>query len=37
MRTLIDMPMHIAGETITMHIDLVITEVNKPVSIPPVA
>ena len=36
MRTLIDMPMHIAGETITMHIDLVITEVNKPVSIPSV-
>jgi hypothetical protein len=36
MRTLIDMPMHIAGETITMHIDLVITEVNKPVAIPSV-
>lgn len=36
MRTLIDMPMHVAGETITMHMDLVITGVNKPVSIPSV-
>lgn len=36
MRTLVDMPMHVAGETITMHMDLVITGVNKPVSIPSV-
>ena len=37
MRTLIDMPIHVAGETITMHIDLVITGVDEPVSIPSVA
>lgn len=36
MRTLIDMPMKIAGQTIVMHIDLVITEVNEPVAIPSV-
>jgi hypothetical protein len=36
MRTLVDMPMSIAGQKITMHIDLVITGVNKPVSIPSV-
>jgi hypothetical protein len=31
------MPIHVAGETITMHIDLVITGVDEPVSIPSVA
>ncbi|HLM93391.1 MAG TPA: hypothetical protein VK273_06245 [Gaiellaceae bacterium] len=36
MRTLIDMPMKIAGQTIVMHIDLVITAVNRPVAIPSV-
>jgi hypothetical protein len=36
MRTLIDMPMKVAGETIVMHMDLVITGVNKPVDIPSV-
>jgi hypothetical protein len=36
MRTLVDMPMKIAGQTIVMHIDLVITGVNEPVSIPSV-
>lgn len=35
-RTLIDMPMRIAGETIVMHVDLVITGVNRPVAIPSV-
>jgi hypothetical protein len=30
------MPMKIAGETIVMHMDLVITRVNKPVDIPSV-
>jgi hypothetical protein len=34
MRTLVDMPMKIAGQTIVMHIDLVITGVNEPVAIP---
>ena len=36
MRTLIDMPMRIAGQTIVMHVDLVITGVNRPVAIPSV-
>jgi hypothetical protein len=36
MRTLIDMPMKIASQTIVMHIDLVITAVNRPVAIPSV-
>jgi two-component system, OmpR family, phosphate regulon response regulator PhoB len=36
MRTLIDMPMKIAGQTIVMHVDLVITGVNRPVAIPSV-
>jgi hypothetical protein len=36
MRTLVDMPMKIAGQTIVMHIDLVMTGVNEPVSIPSV-
>lgn len=36
MRTLVDMPMSIASQKITMHIDLVITGVNKRVSIPSV-
>jgi len=36
MRTLIDMLMKIAGQTIVMHIDLVITAVNRPVAIPSV-
>jgi hypothetical protein len=34
MRTLVDMPMKIAGQTIVMHIDLVVTGVNEPVAIP---
>jgi hypothetical protein len=34
MRTLIDMPMKIAGQTIVMHIDFVITAVNRLVAIP---
>ena len=29
MRTLIDMPIKIAGQTIVMHVDLVITGVNR--------
>lgn len=36
MRTLIDMPMSIVGQKIVMHMDLVITGVNKPVSFPSV-
>ena len=36
MRTLVDMPMKIAGQTMVMHIDLVITGVNQPVAIPSV-
>jgi hypothetical protein len=36
MRTLIDMPISVAGQKITLHMDLVITGVNKPVSIPSV-
>jgi hypothetical protein len=32
----IDMPMKIAAQTIVMHIDLVITVVNRPVAIPSV-
>ena len=36
MRTLVDMPMKIAGQAIVMHIDLVITAVNEPVAIPSV-
>ena len=36
MRTLVDMPMSIAGQTIVLHIDLVITRVNEPVAIPSV-
>jgi hypothetical protein len=36
MRTLVDMPMKIAGQSIVMHIDLVITGVNKRVAIPSV-
>jgi hypothetical protein len=36
MRTLVDMPMSIAGEKIAMHMDIVITGVNKPVDIPSV-
>jgi len=36
MRTLVDMPMSIAGEKIVMHMDIVITGVNKPVDIPSV-
>jgi len=36
MRTLIDMPMKIAGEKIVMHVDLVVTEVDQPVAIPSV-
>jgi hypothetical protein len=35
-RTLVDMPMKIAGQTIVMHIDLVITGVDKPVAMPSV-
>ena len=34
--TLVDMPMSIAGEKIVMHMDIVITGVNKPVDIPSV-
>jgi hypothetical protein len=36
MRTSVDMPMKIAGQTIVMRIDLVITGVNEPVAIPSV-
>jgi hypothetical protein len=36
MRTLIDMPISIVGQKIVMHMDLVITGVNKPVAIPSV-
>ncbi len=36
MRTLVDMPMNVVGQKIVMHMDLVITGVNKPVSIPSV-
>ena len=36
MRTLVDLPMKVAGEKITMHMDLVLTSVNEPVDIPPV-
>lgn len=36
MRTLVDMPMNVVGEKIVMHMDLVITGVDKPVSIPAV-
>lgn len=36
MRTLIDMPISIVGQTIAMHMDLVITSANEPVSIPSV-
>ena len=36
MRTLIDMPISVAGQKITLHMDLVITGVNQPVSIPAV-
>ena len=34
MRTSVDMPMKIAGQTIVMHIDFVITGGNEPVAIP---
>ena len=36
MRTLVDMPMNVVGQKIVMHMDLVITGVNKPVSVPSV-
>ncbi len=36
MRTLVDLPMNVAGEKITMHMDLVLTGVNEPVEIPSV-
>jgi hypothetical protein len=36
MRTLVDMPMRIAGAKIVMHMDIAITGVNKPVDIPSV-
>jgi hypothetical protein len=34
MRALVDLPIHVAGEKITMHMDMVVTAVNEPVSIP---
>jgi hypothetical protein len=36
MRTLVDLPMKIAGEKIVMHMDLVLTGVDEPVVIPAV-
>jgi hypothetical protein len=36
MRTLVDIPMSIAAEKIVVHMDIVITGVNKPVDIPSV-
>jgi hypothetical protein len=36
MRTLVDLPMNIAGERIVVHMDLVITGIDKPVDIPSV-
>lgn len=36
MRTLVDLPMQVAGQKIVMHMDLVLTGVNKPVPIPSV-
>ena len=34
MRALIDMPIHVAGEKITVHMDMAVTAVNKPVKLP---
>jgi hypothetical protein len=34
MRTLVDMPVHVVGESITMHMDIVITAVDEPVALP---
>jgi hypothetical protein len=34
MRALIDMPIHVAGEKITIHMDMAVTAVNKPVKLP---
>jgi hypothetical protein len=36
MRTLVDMPMNVVGQKIVMHMDLIITGVDKPLSIPAV-
>lgn len=36
MRTLVDLPMEVAGRRYAMHMDLVITRVNEPVAIPSV-
>jgi hypothetical protein len=34
MRTLVDVPVHVAGEKITLHMDIVITAVDEPVAFP---
>jgi len=34
MRALIDMPIHVAGQKITIHMDMAVTAVNEPVKLP---
>ena len=36
MRTLVDLPMKVGDQKIVMHMDIVLTGVNKPVAIPSV-